>query len=383
MTRNAVVLLVISSLAVFSGCGASSTNTAQDTSNTTGSNSGAQGTDSNGKATSSGGDNAKSVTFPQANADTLSLVEFGGANQLFVGTQKGKVGIARIAKREGSVGTPATQVDAPIRTVAPDGSLAVIETDPTKVVNMRGELILNANTVGNLAGATFAKNDYTLYISAEDGTIRIWGQAHSFADPEPQEKMEDYLNRQGSDFNINVGPLRGPLHSTSNGHIVMTDDQGVVRLWNPRKPSKSKRVMKLDGTARSVSTSGDDIVTTSSNGSLKVGRLDPPSYLPWSRDEKADYAAASDAYYGKFVQLGGGKVRAREIETGEEVWSTDVPAGNSCGLTMSPDGSLVAACVNNFVVILNTSDGAWDSTAYFDGTKFKWVDATGAEILTK
>jgi len=136
----------------------------------------------------------------------------------------------------------------------------------------------------------------------------------------------------------------------------------------------------LEGTARSVSTSGNDVVTTSTTGQLKVGRLDPPSYLPWSRGERADFAATSEFLPDKFIELSNGTLRARTISKGDDEWSVTLPAGKPCGLSVSPDGNLVAACVGGFIATFATSDGAWDSVVWHNGEALQWQTSAGEKV---
>ena len=371
-------ILAFSSLVLGSGCGASAPQT--QAGDSSGGGGGVQEGSLESDTNASSGGPSGTFALPSGSAAGVSLVDFGSANQLFVGTKNGRLASLRVLSRTAVAHSPAAKIAAPIAAVAPDGSLAVLNTSPPKVVNMTGDLILNANASETMTAAEFSKGDFTLYMSAPDGTVRIWGQAHNFVAPDPEEKMESYLNRQGTDFNIRLAPLRGPIHATSNGYLILTDEEGVVRLWTVRKPTNSKRIMKLDSPVKSVATSDADIVTTSEAGSLKVGHLDPPEYFPWSREEKADYAATSDFFPGKFVELKNGALRGRKIETGEVLWTTALPAGEPCGLDVSPDGTLVAACIDGFVGVFYAADGKWDSTVYFEGANLKWQDASGKDI---
>lgn len=319
------------------------------------------------------------VEFPSGASQSLSVLEFGLDGQLMVGFSNGTLAKMRVLSRTGKVTSVSSKGVAPIA-ISPDGSLVVLNSSPPVAVNDTGALILNMNSVSSVEDAAFARSEFSLYVGSPDGTIRIWGQAHSFEEPKSTEKMEDYLNRQASDFKIKMKPLRGPLHATDSGLLLFADDTGVVSLWNPRKPSESRRIMKLEGTARSLSTSGNDVVTTSSTNQLKVGRLDPPSYLPWSRGETAAYAATSEFLPDKFIELSEGRLRARTISTGDEEWSVALPSGEPCGVSVSPDGNLAAVCVDNYVATFATSDGTWDTVLWHDGEKVRWETADGRPI---
>ncbi len=160
--------------------------------------------------------------------------------------------------------------------------------------------------------------------------------------------------------------------------MIFGDQEGVISLWNPARPSQSKRIMKLDGPVRSISGSGNELVATSTTGQLKAGKLDPPSFFGWARDVRGDFAATSDLLRGKFVEATKGTIRMRVMETGEVEWELPAP-GTPCGVAVSEDGNFAAVCLDNKVVILSTRDGRWDSTVWMSKGLY-WTAAAGQKI---
>ena len=302
---------------------------------------------------------------------TISYMAFGEGG-LHVGTRDGWLGTFQIMNRS----TSAHQMSnsgVSVAAASADGGLALLASDPPQVVNKEGALILNLNTVSDMESGIFARDSFSLFVSETSGRVRVWGQAHSFEVPKGDEKLENYLNKQASDFNVTFAPLSGPLYLMPGGSMVFGDKEGVISIWNPAKPSQSSRIMKLNGPVKSLSGSGNEVVATSVGGQLKAGRLDPPSFYGWARDAKGDYAATADLLRGKFIESSDGVIRLRVTETGETEW--EVPAkGKPCGVAVSPDGNFAAVCLDHKVAILQVSNGAWDSTVWIDKGKLHFAE---------
>lgn len=323
-----------------------------------------------------------SISLPSADAAGVSVLSFGSEDRLLVGYKSGWMADLDPRQYRGQafhVSKKGIEVEA----ISPDGSLLILGSAPPAAVNSEGALILNMNSVEQLESAAFAREEFSLYVSSPDGTIRVWGQAHSFEDPRATEKMEDYINRQASDFFIQVNPLRGPIHPTGDGRLIFVDESGTVSIWNPRKPSESSRVMQLDSAPVSISSAGNRIVTTSQNRDLKVGRIDPPEYRTWSRDAKADYAATSHGLHDAFFELNGTELSLRSFNDGEVKWSVSIDGSRACGLAVSANGRRVAACVDGVVSILSGTDGSLDSQVWLTPDGVAWQTASGESIPMK
>ena len=368
--------LGIGLICMFVGCGGG-----QKTSDTT--NTG--GPTSNGNASTSKQNSVAAVdrdgnfsATPPAGAKAVSTLYYSPNRMLFVGYRDGHLASIDVNGRTGDL-KKVTKGSSEIAAVSNDGVFTVVNESPPAVVRNNGSVILQMNQVKTFESARFGADGTTLYVAEPGGKIRIWGQAHSFEESGDTEKMEEYLNRQAPDFHVEFKSVGGPFVFNEKNIMFVGDGTGVITMWDPLKPSAIKKIMKLSAPVRSIDATDRNIVATSSAGQLKVGILDPPSYLPWSREAKGDYAAV-DTYLGdNFVSLTGSTVALRSIETGEPVWSKELGAGSACGLDVSPDGRQIVACVSNAIVILNATDGAIDSW-FYAADSLKWATASGETI---
>ncbi|MEZ4458797.1 MAG: hypothetical protein R3E66_03530, partial [bacterium] len=315
--------------------------------------------------------------LPPGSKSALSYINFTNDGLLQLGTHDGKIALVNVMARKAQAHTPAAGYR--IEAVSPDGTYTVINSSPARVVSTDGTLILNMNMISSVAAVRFAPDVFSMFVTEPSGKLRVWGQAHSFEKQGSDETLAQYLNRQGSDFTVEFEPLSGPIFALPDNALLMAGADGVVSFWSSNAPSKTRRVMKLDGPLKQLTASGTDIVAVSVSGSLKVGKLDPPSYQPWSREARTEWAATNSLMRGEFVEVVDGTLKLRETETGNTLWEKPLPAGASCGVAVSADSRLGAACVGDVIMVFNTRDGKWDSMAWF-GDDFHWTGPNGAKI---
>lgn len=336
-------------------------------------------TDSNG--VSSGGSTTprkssskrEKLRFVDASPRAVSLIDFRGS-RLAVGFSDGNISIAD--PKSGELRNAKVAEVFAVDAIAPHGDLALLAKTPPVIVNFEGDLILQMNTVPSYESATFSPDGLPLYVADKKGKVRIWGQTHSFEEDQHKERLEVYLNRQAPDFHVEFAPLRGPIHVMDDGRLVVVDQEGIVSLWDPTRPSSSKRIMKLEGTGRSLASAEGHIYATSTTGALKVGKADG-GYLPWSKDARGDFVAASSLIPGAFFVQESGRLAKRETASGETGWEVAVPDGHPCGLEVSGDGSMLAACIGNFVVLFDADDGAARSYLYREADEVQWRSPGG------
>ena len=321
-----------------------------------------------GKVDGPNKDGPRSVTFPSASPRSVTLVDFL-EDEVALGFGDGAVALfnPKTGKARESKVAQAHEVAA----IAPTGDLALVRSSPPAIVSFGGELILQMNTVQQFESAAFGHDGLALYVADRHGKVRIWGQAHSFEEDQHKEKLENYLNRQAPDFHVEFPPIRGPIGITDANQIVVADAEGVVHLWDPTQPSNSKRIMKLGGPIRSVVGAEGYIYATSTTGALKIGKADG-GYLPWTKDARGGFVTATGLASGMYWQLDDRLVAARKTEDGEALWETALPAGHLCGLAVSNDANWLAACVGNFVVVLDADGGAVQGVMYRDAEGFSW-----------
>lgn len=364
-------IFLFSSLLFAMACAGSSTQSAADAEVSE-----APTLNADGTVAAQDGSRPDRIVLPEGTASSVSFLGFG-RGKLQIGTSDGWVGTVQILNRKAEAKLMST-TGTRVATISPDADLVMLDSKPPQVVNQTGALILNLGMVPSLAAAAFAHDSFSLFVSEPGGKVRVWGQAHSFEQPSGDEKLENYLNKQASDFNVNFKPLAGPLYLMPGGSMIFGDQEGVISLWNPAKPSQSKRIMKLDGPVRSISGSGNELVATSTTGQLKAGKLDPPSFFGWARDVRGDFAGTSELLRGKFVEATEGTIRLRVMETGEVEWELPAP-GKPCGVAVSEDGNFAAICLDHKVVVLSTRDGRWDSTVWVNKGLY-WTAAGGQKI---
>ncbi len=323
------------------------------------------------------GDIPEKLELPAGHRSRISYMAYNLDNTLHLGTSDGQIASLAVLSRKAEVDKPADGFE--VITMSPDGRYLVIRTTPGRVVDRKGVLALNMNSVPVIESANFAPDAFSLYVSEAGGKLRIWGQAEAFVKQGEDENLASYLNRQGSDFNVEFDPLSGPMAALPQGALIMATADGVISFWSSSAPGRTRQVMKLDGAIKALSASGNDIVAVSRAGQLKVGKLEPATYQAWSKNARADWAATNEHLRGEFVEMSSNTLKLRSTETGEIQWEKPLPAGPTCGLSVSPDGRMGAACVDGVVMMFYVKDGTWDSQAWF-GDTFKWKDARGPEI---
>lgn len=354
--------------ALWVGCGAKGAATKPDGSGESTASGGSEGAPS---ASGPKKDGPREVKFASATPRAVTLVDFV-QNRVALGFMDGAVALFDPKTREKKESKVAKVFE--VAAIAPSGDLALLRANPPVIVNIEGELILQMNTVPEFESAAFGPEGLGLYVADRAGKVRIWGQAHSFEEDQHKEKLENYLNRQAPDFHVEFAPIRGPIDVTDSNQIVVGDAEGIVRLWDPTSPSNSTRVMKLGSPIRSIATAEGHIYATSTSGALKIGKADG-GYLPWTKDARGGFVAANRLATGMYWQLDDGVVAARKTEDGQAMWETSLPTGHLCGLAVSNDANWLAACVGNFVVLLDANGGAIQGYMYRDADGFFWKEA--------
>ncbi len=322
-------------------------------------------------------DTPEKLELPAGQRSRISYIAYNLDNTLHLGTSDGQVASLAVLSRKAEVDKPAAGFE--VISISPDGRYLVIRTSPGRVVDRKGVLALNMNVIPTIESASFAPDMFSLYVSEAGGKLRIWGQAEAFVKQGDDENLAAYLNRQGSDFNVEFEPLSGPMAALPQGALIMAAADGVISFWSSSAPGRTRQVMKLDGPIKALSASGNDIVAVSRGGALKVGKLEPATYQAWSKNARADWAATNEHLRGQFVEMSSGTLKLRNTESGDIEWEKPLPAGPTCGLSVSPDGRMGAACVDGVILVFYVKDGTWDSRAWF-GDTFKWMDARGPEI---
>lgn len=302
-------------------------------------------------------------------SESISMVYFAPNQKLYLGTRSGNLVEIDIEAEKAGVTKIATS--SSVIATSPDGQYAIIDASPPAVMGVDGELVLQMGIVKNFESAVFRDDGKTLYVADKGGKLRIWGQAHSFTKQGKGERLENYLNRQAPDFLVELPSIEGTLAASGTGLLFVAGSDGIVSSWDPKKPGEIHRLMKVKGTVKSMQATAKNVVTTSKSGYLKVGRVDPPSYLPWSKDVKADYVAISEFTGDDFVMLDGEGVKMKNLDSGENTWTLALPEGPRCGLDVSDDGHKIAACVGNMVYLISGS-GTLLSNVYVKGN-VEWV----------
>jgi hypothetical protein len=248
--------------------------------------------------------------------------------------------------------------------LSPKTDLALIGTTPITMMRRKKgqsefEDVFALQNVKLYESSAFSMDSTKLYVSDAKGKLRIWGQPELFYARGPEEKLDEYLNRRAPDFFVEFPSLRGPIAVDTQGSVLVGSAQGVVSYWNPLKPSRVVRIMKLKSPLTSLSESDGFVVATAKDERLRVGQIEPPGYLPWSRNESALLAIAHPWYPDHFISLHHDKVSARQLSTGSQAWSQPLNRKERpCGLTISGSGDFVAVCLSNVVAVLRTSDGS-------------------------
>lgn len=319
------------------------------------------------------------MEFDDANTVDVTTLEWGDGDRLLVGFADGS--FARLSPSSSESDFYQVAKSAfPVEAISPSGKFALIGSGPPAVLSTDGTAVLQMNPVKSYEGASFARDNLGIYVSDSDGKVRIWGQSHSFEEELTKEKLEDYLNRQAPDFHVQFPPLSGPIQMSTDGVLLVGTEDGTISMWNPKKPSSSNRIMKMDAPVAWFDAAGGVIVATSTQGQLKVGVLSPPSYKAWSRDARADYADVANLLPGQFVSQSGATVALRDVETGESIWSIELPGSEACGVAVAENGRRIAACVDGRVVILDAEDGQPYSYAYNSGGTLSWEKPNGDKL---
>jgi hypothetical protein len=347
MRRWALVILVVFAV----GC--STSKSAED---------GSSGSEQRDQASSSGsekdsGSAALPDFSPDANTPSVESLGWGKDGSLRLGFADGKWARVDLQNKESSL-QPAMSTEASVLALSPQAKLAFVASAPPVVVRLRDhQAVMRLTNVKALETAGFFSDGKGLFAVESNGKLHVWGQSERALDEVSLKDLKRFMARQSPDFTANLSSLKGPVHVTDSNELIMATETGKVLRWKPDNPGEIEAVVQLPASATSFGFDGRHIAATAADGSLRAISLFERAFLPWSAGQSGALVAASPELSDKFAVADQGTLGMRAFEDGAYQWQRELPAGELCGLTLSPDAKTLAVCVDSGVVLVEPTTG--------------------------
>ncbi|MBQ9395106.1 MAG: hypothetical protein IJU23_06260 [Proteobacteria bacterium] len=263
--------------------------------------------------------------------------------------------VKMVTKQEG--GQQFLLDDSTLWQIMPDGSMSLIKKLPDSVENY--SLVPSTDVIihytnnkimmvhvatdtefFNLAGSAalktvmFTPDNTEMGILDENSTINIWNVPKRFSGIQISERVQDFINRQSSDYRLRFSTGAYAISLAGNGRAVLASDDeasGKIGLIYYMDDEKNKGVLKAIARTNvhiahlAISLSANYIAATDTNGQL---------YVSTTGEDKGFKVYAkrfTDAQNVKFVGdnvlvLGKEKLTLLDVATGFEIWTRDVSA---------------------------------------------------------
>jgi hypothetical protein len=309
---------------------------------------------------------------PQDDTAPIKSLGWGEDGSLRLGFADGKWARVELASRETSL-APAISAEASVLALSPHAKLAFVASDPPVVVRLRDhQAVMRLTNVDALETAGFFTSGKGLFVVEPSGKLHVWGQSEQKLDEVSLKDLKRFMARQSPDFTANLSSLRGQVLVTDANNLIMGTDTGKVLRWKPDNPGEVDVIVKLPTAARSFGFDGRFVAATAADGSLRAISLFERTFLPWSKDATGELAAASAKRQDKFAVADQGTLGMRAFKDGAYDWQAELPTGDLCGLTFSPDADTLVVCVDSGVVLVEPETGKSVAAFRRSGDVIEW-----------
>jgi hypothetical protein len=316
---------------------------------------------------------------PAANTAPVESLGWGQDGSLRLGFADGTWARIDLKTRETTL-EEATSAEASVRALSPEAKLAFVASDPPIVVRLKDhQAVMRLTNIDTLETAGFFSDGKGLFAVESTGKLHVWGQSEQELDEVSLKDLKRFMARQSPDFTANLSPLRGEVLVTDSNTLIMATETGKVLRWKPDKPGEIDAVVKLPTAARSFGFDGRFVAATAADGSLRAISLFERSFLPWSFQATGELVAASTKIKDKFFVADRGTLGVRAFEDGAFEWKAKLPAGELCGLTLSPDAHTLAVCIDSGVVLVEPATGKTVAAFRRAGDGIEWRESLSNE----
>ena len=306
--------------------------------------------------------------WPEPASEIVSVTEFSWTldGSVRLGFDNGTIAVVAEDGQHAGV-QPVGEAKAPIIAVSPAGRLAMVASDPGKLVRVAdGEVVLRMNDVGTIDSARFTRDGKVFFVAEPSGKLHIWRKSDKLHTL-PDERVQKFMDRQLPDFTAHFPSIRGSFAVTEQKNVVVGDADGNLLWWDPNTPNQVQMLVRMDAPVASLTVLGQKVAVTSQKGSLRLVDRPSQSFEPWSMKASAKHVAAAPEWSDKFAELTDGQLGLRKVSDGSYQWKQAVPEGSPCGLAVSADGQRIAACVDSVVAIYDEAGNLVTTTQNVGG----------------
>lgn len=312
--------------------------------------------------------------------------------------------VGMVSKQEG--GQQFLLEDSSLWQIMPDGSVSLIKKLPDSVENYslvpstdviihytNNKIMLEHIATGteffNLTGSAtlksvmFTPDNTEMGILDENSTINIWNVPKRFSGIQISETVQDFINRQSSDYRLRFSTGAYAISLAGNGRAVLASDDAAnnkIGLIYYMDDEKNKGVLKAIARTNvhiahlAISLSAKYIAAADTNGQLYV------SSTGEDKGFKVYAKRFTDAQNVKFVGdnvLVHGKEKLTLVDsaTGLDIWTRDVSAKTCYALAKDK----IFCSTGDTIEEINGINGKLNRTIFFNDTT--WGELTEGREL--
>lgn len=305
----------------------------------------------------------------------VTTMRFGKDDTLFVGYNDGRFAAIDVTKKSGEL-KRAVDEPLPISALSPDGSLAIVASNPPKLVNTRAHAdLINFTHTESYDGVAFSPDGKTMFMASKQGPMRVWRDADKLGkEMKGEVRLEEYLLRQQGDLSVNFGPMASQLSVESGPHVAYVEPDGQIVFWDMNEPTQANYVLRLAPPVTSMTILGEHLIATSGKGDLRVSNIEHSNMERWSVTASADLVASDPALTDSFIAVRHNKLERLGVTSGDVIWSAPLEhaAKDLCGLQVSKAKDRVVVCVNDKLSVYALGDGAAAGALARQGAELTW-----------
>lgn len=305
------------------------------------------------------GTGAQSLEIPSLEGAPPAVRVDSGDDEFRIAHSDGTLSTWQIVDEAASATTSPVRDDSTVLAWSPAGVLAVASGNPPVVIRLDDNReVLRFIEVDEIETAGFFRDGSGLFIGEANGKLHVWNESEQTLESVPTQDIESFMARQSPSFTANFNSLSGRATATGSNKLLLGTQSGKLYLWDPDDPTNVQTLVKLGGPIRDTAYSGGRVYATTHDGEFRAADASNRVFLDWTTGARGDYVAAAASAPGRVMVADGDSVRMLEIDEGQTVWSRSIDGDASiCGLALSDDGEVGAACIDGAIIIFDTRDG--------------------------
>ncbi|AWV91273.1 hypothetical protein [Bradymonas sediminis] len=314
--------------------------------------------------------------LPEATSARVSAMTWGRGGHLRLGFADGQWVDLDAKTREATLHRASEEL-GPLVALSPSAEFAFIASTPPTVIRLRdNQVLFRLSKVKDLKVGGFFTSGAGFYAAEKSGALHVWKKSEKKLDKASTRDLKRVAMRQTADFSVGLPPASGQVVVTPDDSLVMGVTDGDILRWNLATPDQVDGVGRLPGAGKSLGLSQSYLVATTRDGQLRVIERARPVQLPWSKESRGEFVAASPKLAESFAVLeksdGQWVVAMRDFKSGDYRWTTRLDSAKICGFEFSADARQLAICADSGILVLDTSTGALVNAFRRNGESLEW-----------